>query len=507
MASARSLPSAVPSGRRNFAPIAVAAACIAIFFYAGVSHAPALTDDSFQYIDAARSLASGECFCVHVAHFDEQIAFGRLPVPFTHFAPGYSMLMAALSFFGLSFTTAGLLLSAAGYAAGAGLLCDAATTLGAKYWAVALATLLWVVNSAALSDAARVGTEALFTACFAALAAIVARDIRSGGARPELLLLLGFAAGAGYDFRYAGVFLLPPVTLYLLWRAWRSPRALGFAIGGIALEAALAAPATIRNAIDTGSWRGAFGESAHRSLREVALGIGKAIYHVIVGDQAPAHLNLWAALFGLTLAVAVFFALRALLQKAWRTMAEYVSAAMAWIGCLIAAYLAGIVLTALLTISADLTRYLRPTYPVTLALLAPLLPIVLPGRRIAVAAMCVLSIFALDSESYTAPPRPRKEELAGNLLSRDIQPGVPARAWLLERVPPNGALLAVGGQAVSYVLHRNVVSVLAQPLTSRPTDERGYHELHARGTRTLPSPLSGLAAGRGPGTIRHSLSA
>lgn len=37
-----------------------------------------------------------------LAHFDEQVAQGRMPVPFTHFPLGYPLLIAALSKTGLS---------------------------------------------------------------------------------------------------------------------------------------------------------------------------------------------------------------------------------------------------------------------------------------------------------------------------------------------------------------------------------------------------------------------
>ena len=37
-----------------------------------------------------------------LAHFDEQVAQGRMPVPFTHFPLGYPLLIAALSKTGLA---------------------------------------------------------------------------------------------------------------------------------------------------------------------------------------------------------------------------------------------------------------------------------------------------------------------------------------------------------------------------------------------------------------------
>ena len=58
--------------------------------------APILSNDSFQYLDAANNLSSKGVLGTSLAIFEEQVNWGRFPVPFTHFPPGYPILMAAL---------------------------------------------------------------------------------------------------------------------------------------------------------------------------------------------------------------------------------------------------------------------------------------------------------------------------------------------------------------------------------------------------------------------------
>ncbi len=62
---------------------------------------PYLSNDSYQYVDAAVEISSGECICTRLAHFDQQLEPGRFPVALTHFPPGYPLLIAAVSWLGM----------------------------------------------------------------------------------------------------------------------------------------------------------------------------------------------------------------------------------------------------------------------------------------------------------------------------------------------------------------------------------------------------------------------
>lgn len=165
---------------------------------------PYIPNDGYQYLDAASNLASGPCFCTRVALFDEQVAFGRFPIPFTHFAPGYPLLIAAVSRTGMAAETAGYLLSALGFLAVIWLIQDLGLALGARGWVAALFSLIWITQATALLYASSVGTETLFTAMLLGLVVLIVRDVRSDGARSLRMFGIGAVAGLAYWIRYPG---------------------------------------------------------------------------------------------------------------------------------------------------------------------------------------------------------------------------------------------------------------------------------------------------------------
>src|SRR5215469_18882261 len=93
--------------------IAVGAA--ALWLYARPLQPPVLFYDSYQYMDAARNLESGECLCTHLANFDEQVAYGRMPVPFTHFPPAYPLMISWIARAGVPLEWAAVAISIAGF--------------------------------------------------------------------------------------------------------------------------------------------------------------------------------------------------------------------------------------------------------------------------------------------------------------------------------------------------------------------------------------------------------
>lgn len=466
--------------RRVWMALSMAAGLAALWLFARAAHAPYLSDDSYQYLDAARNFTSGECLCTHLAHFDEQVAYGRFPVPFTHFPPAYPLLLAAASRIGVSLETAGFLISAAGFLLTVWLIWDLGLNLEARPWAVGLAAIIWIANSGALLDAATVGTEAVFAACLAAVGAIMVRDLRSEGRRPAYLLVLGCLAGTAYDLRYAGLFVLPVAVLYVLWRWRRTPAARWWAIGGMAFAIALPASAMMRNFVYTGSWRGGNNNAQTHGLRTVFAEFFKSYYHLIFGDAAPARADLWATLFSAAFAVMLLLMLRAWRSGQYARMPKFAPSAMAWLSALVLAYTFGVALADIFTIARDMTRYDRPIYPLMLALAAPLLSVALKGRTIIAGVVAAAAILVIQSRSLAAQPRPAPYLSAQEALSREMQPGTTGRAWLLDHMPPGSVLVATDGQSVQYLLHRNVVSITPPEATTRAVDSNGFRDLMTR---------------------------
>jgi len=156
---------------------------------------------------------------------------------------------------------------------------------------------------------------------------------------------------------------------------------------------------------------------------------------------------------------------------------KFVPIALGWIACILAVYIAGIMLTDLTTIAADLTRYNRPVYPLLLTTLAVLISTALTGARIAVAVAFVGAVLAIHGRSLAVEVPAEQHVLVNEMLNRELQPGMTASAWLLGHVGRGGVILAINGQAVHYVLDRDVIALLQPPFTNRDVDEQGYRTL------------------------------
>lgn len=441
--------------------------------------APYITNDGYQYLDAASNLESGRCFCTNVALFDEQIGFGRLPVPFTHFAPGYPLLMAAISHLGSSAENAGYIISASGFLAVLWLIWDIGLGLHGKPWIVAAFSLLWITHATALLYASAVGTESLFAALLMGLAALIARDVRSQGKNPVLLVMIGAVAGLSYGIRYPGVFLVCGAGLYLLVRIWRTPQARLEASAGLVSAIVLVGAVQIRNVIYTGSWRGGFQNRGYQTLPAILAGTIRSWTHLVVGDRVPLRFDLWTLIFTLSASVVLFVSVRSCIQNRNGTPAA-APRALRWLLFIGFTYIAGVMLAALTTIARDFSRYYFPVYPVFLVCAAAAVSPLARGWKALAVAVTVISLIAVEARSLAvAPPKP-DWVLTKNVLAADVYPGVPLLDWLRERVGSNDVVVAVQGQAIHYLLQRPVVAVISPEFSRQKKDEAGYRALMER---------------------------
>jgi Dolichyl-phosphate-mannose-protein mannosyltransferase len=463
----------------------VLAGVLALWLSFGSLYAPYIGNDGYQYLDVVANVEAGRCICTNLAHFDEQVAPGRFPVPFTHFPPGYPLLTAAIAALGVPPDTAGYLISAVGFLLTIWLIWDIGIQLGAHPALTALFCLLWIINEDALTYAATVGTDAIFTAVFLAIAALIVRDLRSSGSKPGFLPAIGALAGLSYWLRYAGLFVLPVAVMYILWRwlIWPGPRSrktFAWAALGLAAEAALTFSIQIRNTIYTGSWRGGFTSGPTHGWREIPVPAVKAAYHIVFGDRVITKPDLWSALFLVALLAATWFS-----WQGWRSQERTDSRAclrlaLIWIGILAAAYTGGLILAALTSVANAFSRYFVPLFPLVLAGLAG---IASPGawrkQGLAIAGMAI-AVFALQRPNLSIRPVPPAHLLTVESLSQEVQPGVSALAWLRQRVPPSGVLVAVDGQAVHYLLQRPVLSLIEPDSTDRASDPETFRSLMTR---------------------------
>ena len=467
------LSSGAPQVRRLVTVGIVATGLLVLTLYSGHARAPYLWPDSYQYLDAATNISTGKCACTFLAHFDEQVAAGRMPVPLTHFPPGYPVLMAAVSRFGVSYERAGYLISAASFLIALWMLCEVAVTLGARLWVIAGFALLWMTHAGALSAASMVLTEAPFTAVLMILAALIARDLAAQASSPIRLLGIAFVAGAGYWLRYPGLFLIPVTGAYLASCACRQ-RKTPWAVAALVLLATITCSLQVRNIIYSGNWRGGFMAGTNMKVREVATDAPKAAYHLVFGDRVVTRLDIWPMIFTIAALTLIWYIVRG-----WKKNSLTDAQLWIWLGLLAAVYIVGILAAALSSIASDFVRYFLPVYPLLLACPAPagiraLGPQGKPLWAFALLALWI-AILAIQSRSLAAPLGDPPHVVAKRALQ-----GAQIEQWLRQHTQTNDILVATNGQALHYLLQRPVVSVIHPRFTRRPEDEAGFRALMKR---------------------------
>ncbi len=460
------------------------AAVLALWATYGLNRAPYITNDGYQYLDAASNFAAGECFCTNVAVFDEQVAYGRMPVPFTHFAPGYPLLIAALTRTGVPADMAGYLLSALGFLAVAWLVRDVALTLGAEEWVAGAFTLLWVVDVVALYYAAGVGTESLFTALLLGAIALVARDARAGWQSNGIPIWIGIVAALNYVLRYPGLFVVAGAGFYLAIRFWRAASSRRGSLAGIAALGILTGAVQFHNAVASGSWKGGFSNGVGHSMSISMVESLRSLIHLIVGDRVPTRLDIWTVAIALPAAMLLFGVL-----KAWREQPSGTSRAAqaaAWAIFMGLIYCAGVYAATVTTIAADLPRYYFPMLPLLLACFAAACSTVTRGLGKFLIVFLVIAIAVGQGRGFRVPASKPDWILTREILNEPAESADSLLAWLRSHARPENPLLAVEGQAVQYILQRPVIALLPASDTSRLTGEESFHALmRERGTRYL----------------------
>ena len=439
--------------------------------------APVLSDDSYQYLGAARHLLQHGSLATWVAHFEEQVDSHHLPVPLTHFAAGYPLAIAALGLAGIPLPVAGMLLCALSYLASGWLLWRAGGELKLSDWLAASLAVMWLLNSYSLNSSVAVVTESVFQALTVAMVFLMQVDLNGSGRRPMLLLGIGATAGAAYLVRYAGLFLLPSAGLYLLWRGWRDRACRGWAAGGAVLAGALFGGGALRNVALTGSWRG-FRSPAHMRLTTVAVELGKALYHIIFGAGVVARLDFWLLLFAAGAAAAAVLCWRRLRRGPANVVAAPTAVQqLAWMGITSAIYCAGVAAAALTTIADDFPRYCFVLYPFALLAAGAALQATGPRKAPILAALCLVPVMVVHARTLLLPPTEQASVTMQKTMDEEVDPGVSVRAWIASHAPASEPLFAANGQAVQYALDRPVVSIRAPKLSTVVWDEDYFRSL------------------------------
>lgn len=451
-----------------------------IFAYGQWQTAPILSNDSFQYLDAANNLLSKRVLGTSVAIFPEQVDWGRFPVPLTHFPPGYPILIAALGRAGISLPLAGYIIPAAAYLAVIYLILDICALLAVDPLIASLAALLWAFNYYALLLGSMVGTDAAFTALTAVFAALLLRDLRAMGRQPFLLIPMGLVVGVAYSIRYAGLFLIPSLCLYFAWRVARNWRLWPWVASGLVAAAAIVAPIMIRNAQTIGSWRGLHTDGGGLPPVVVLFNLLNAAFEISLGSNAKWRLDAWAATFLLAAAYLVVRQYRVFRRgQGVAGLPAFAPRALTWIAIISGIYALGIILTELTVFAWD-TRYYFPLYPLALVCLVALLTPVSDARSRIVCAVCAISLLVFNARSVAGPFFPSSAIRVNRWLQQEVEPGVSMKMWLQRHASDGETVVAVDGQAVHYLTGLPVLAVIPAYISTLKWDQPRLRDLMRR---------------------------
>jgi hypothetical protein len=290
---------------------------------------PQLFNDSFQYLSVAENSLYGRIGETSLIHWDEDRSFAHIPTPMTNFPIGYPILISGIQSLGITGESAGLIISLASSIGSIfllELLCRR-MLLPPRYRAAVL--LAFSSSSATVTFATVVLSEAAFTLSILVGLTLTMYVIDWGDRQSEaderkrvaFAIAAGIAFGLSYWFRYAGLFFIVGLLLWISIELVISRPAKFHSkkniIIVVAISSCLVLIGLLRNQILVGSWRGGNNKYVHHDLSELAHDYAIAAFELIFGpgDVSYDLIRIIRLLLGLSLllasAISIVFLFRA----------------------------------------------------------------------------------------------------------------------------------------------------------------------------------------------------
>ena len=425
-----------------------------------------LNNDGYQYLSVANNIAVGNGISTSIPFYETELSHGTIPAPSTHFPPGYSLLIAAISALKVRPETAASAVSFLGFVALAPLFLIFARRLGIHPGAARTALIMLLVDQELLESASSLATELSFTAM--TLAALLLIQISQTAKQDSIAAAVagGVAAAGAYWIRYAGLFMAGTLALLCVLRLLQRRRA-QFVRAAVSLFTCLLciAPIIVRSERLVGSWRG-----YNTKYMFHPAGIAKqyvvSMYHLSFGWGAARYTAPFAVLcLGCVIILGVAAA------RPDRHMAAWIS-----IPAIFAATYTAAILY--LGITSDIgfgPRMFIPVLPVLLLLGSALCtgrqtaigrPAAVALAYIAVVAFTASNLIASSGTKVPSPHLNPQAAVFGELKAiLDADPRV---------------LVSSDGQAVGYALHRPVVGLVGDDYGNTRWTEQDVHDLMLR---------------------------
>lgn len=442
---------------------------------------PQLFNDSFQYLSVAENSLRGRIGETSLIHWDEDRSFARIPAPMTNFPIGYPILISYIQSFGVTGESAGLivsLVSSFGSILLLDLLCRR-VLLPSGYRAVVL--LVFSSSFATAFFATALLSEAAFTLCILAglILTMYVIDRQSEAVerkRVALAIAAGVAFGLSYWFRYAGLFfifaLLLWITIELLISKFKNFHSKNILIV-VAVSSCLVLPGLLRNQILVGSWRGGNNKYVYHSVGELAHDYAVAIFELLFGsgDVSNDFLKSIRLLLALSILLASAISILFLFQapeRATLRVSRLVHSPVGLLTILIFTYVACLAYAASRTGIDRNFRYFFPIFPPILALAALFVHSnttsdktsvtrkVWMGSWIASLIFFVILNFSLSLSAQNSSNRDSTRSDLDKKIGR-----WPSLFALIDlKTTADDVIMANNGQAIGYFTDRRIVSFI-----------------------------------------------
>lgn len=432
-----------------------------------------LSNDSCQYLSVAANIRAGNGAATNLVYFDTERSHGQIPAPLTTFPPGYSIAIALLSGLVGGFEAAARILSAICFAGTAVLLASVLIAARVNSFVRAAMMLLFAANAVSMDFSTAVVTESMFVFIFTAVITALIWAWwglqRTRGHLPWIIAGLTLA-GLSYWVRYAGLFLIAALVLYVGLRFLRlRPRVGASELYAALIPVGLAAVLMARNVFLVGNWKGGNDLPVSNPLRGVLADYARAQLHLLTGEHAV-KFGVWEGLLlagGLGLGALLGWALLrgglgggarlSRLDRLWTL--PFTCAAV---------YSVGLCYAGLRTVISFGTRMFLPVLPTYFLLFGLFLHWLLSRTRFRGgqiwlrAALCVFVIgyIGVNARDLKMPQPETRQEYLSSLFAERTADGQRLSDWANAHIAPATVIAAQDGQETGYLLHRRTLGLV-----------------------------------------------
>ena len=480
-------------GRMRFRESLLFAVIGAILFSGVEFERPAaLSNDSYQYLSVAASVANGTGIETPLVHFDSERSSGLMPAPMTTFAPGFPVAVALSSFLAGAAERGARLISIAASALSVLLIWALANFAGLDRASTRVGMALLLCNAFFLHASTAVATEPLFL--LVSLLGLLVLAFSIEGLPGERARWKGLATGqilvaASYSIRYAGVFVFAAVVVHaaMVWVLSRNRRSLLYLLSN-AISGALIGSIMIRNLVLVGSWKGGNEKHVSNTMPAVLGDYVRAQFHLLFGMHIT---DAWVISIAVLSAIAVFRGATTLLRNSPHMAPLLSSGGLLFVyGAVSTASLIYLGKTSVIGFGPRMFYPLLPLYIIgALAMVqrgwAPAVSGRVPAHYRRGFALLFVALYGWVNLREFDTPREHSlvEDFRGS-FGKPMENGQPIGAWIDANIGPNEAIAADSGQATGYFLKRPVLSLIESHYSTiawdRETLSRQMRRFHAR---------------------------